>query len=374
MRYESQADILRLLNMLCRHFATSSLSVKSTSSGDAVRMLTLASMACIGDATLRKIACDIPAQSSLHYSGQALGPVKAFGFSMGNFQEESEYLKFISPETASARTQVLDYFNQMKKVVDNDHMMFNFDRTSECTSADKTFIDQICVQMGFNRGVEKNYIAAIDELLIDHYPEISFFRDLIFMFKLVMVPTSDKLPEMRAWNPVDAKLKWSLNDDSYVVHAFGKKLDCIQLQISVESRQVEHSRKRSLFSRALKVIGIKSKHQARSMPSQANPSVLLGEKVETEDDILHIRSLPDFDGSLGARECELLLQYLTAPYMRIPLLLNFFSYENRLKTLRHTALQDVLDAAMFEPGNIYLYIFIYLSSTNKIIQQTNRTF
>lgn len=47
---------------------------------------------------------------------------------MGNFQEESEYLKFYSPETAAARTQVLDYFNQMKKVIDSDHMIFNFDR------------------------------------------------------------------------------------------------------------------------------------------------------------------------------------------------------------------------------------------------------
>lgn len=243
------------------------------------------------------------------------------------------------------------------------YLLFNFNSTAECTNADKAFIDQICVQMGFNRGVEKNYIAGIDELLIDHYPEISFFRDLIFMFKLVMVPTSDKLPEMKAWNPVDAKLKWSLNDEKYVIHAFGKKLDCIQVHISVESRQIEHSRRRSLFSRALKVIGIKSKHQARSIPSQANPSVLLGETVSSEDDILHIRNLPDFDGSLGARECELLLQYLTAPYMRIPLLLKFFSYESRLKTLRHTALQDVLDAAMFEPGNIsILFLFVIFQS------------
>lgn len=70
MRYETQADILRLLNMLCRHFATASLSVKITRSGDAIRMLVFSCMATICDATLRKIASDIPAQSSLHYSGK----------------------------------------------------------------------------------------------------------------------------------------------------------------------------------------------------------------------------------------------------------------------------------------------------------------
>ena len=69
MRQETQANILHLLSMLSQHFATASLSVKSTRSGDAVRMLTFACMATICDATLRKIACDIPLQSSLHYSG-----------------------------------------------------------------------------------------------------------------------------------------------------------------------------------------------------------------------------------------------------------------------------------------------------------------
>ena len=72
MRYETQADIMRLLNMLCRHFATASLSVKITRSGDAIRMLVFSCMATICDATLRKIACDIPSQSSLHYSGNHL--------------------------------------------------------------------------------------------------------------------------------------------------------------------------------------------------------------------------------------------------------------------------------------------------------------
>ena len=36
--------------------------------------------------------------------------------------------------------------------------------------------------------------------------------------------------------------------------------------------------------------------------------------------------------------------------MRIPLLLNFFSEESRLKALRTKSIQEVLDAALFEPG------------------------
>jgi hypothetical protein len=97
-------------------------------------------------------------------------------------------------------------------------------------------------------------------------------------------------------------------------------------------------------------VGVGATKKPRSTPSQANPSILLGERVDTEDDILHIKVLPDFDGTLGARDCELMLQYLIAPYMRIPLLLNFFAQEIRLKALRNKELQEVLDAAMFEPG------------------------
>ena len=40
--------------------------------------------------------------------------------------------------------------------------------------------------------------------------------------------------------------------------------------------------------------------------------------VKSEDDVLHLRQLPDFDGHLRPSRVELLLQYLTVPYLRIP--------------------------------------------------------
>lgn len=38
----------------------------------------------------------------------------------------------------------------------------------------------------------------------------------------------------------------------------------------------------------------------------------------------------DFDKTLGQRDSELLLSFLTVPYMRIPLLLSFFATEDRV--------------------------------------------
>jgi hypothetical protein len=145
-------------------------------------------------------------------------------------------------------------------------------------------------------------------------------------------------------------LQWNFEDEKYLVRGFNRQLDCIQSSVPVEENQVKTAvRRKGLMFRLLRFIGLKGR-TPRSLPSQANPSILLGERVDTEDDILHIRNLPDFDGTLGAKDCEYMLQYLTAPYLRIPLLLSFFSNEVRLKALRCRNLQEVLDAALFEPG------------------------
>ena len=66
---------------------------------------------------------------------------------------------------------------------------------------------------------------------------------------------------------------------------------------------------------------------------------LTGEKADTEDDILHIRHLPDFGGQLRSKDAELLLSYLTAPYLRIPLVLQVSERQRgrRRRSLRFRA-------------------------------------
>ena len=66
--------------------------------------------------------------------------------------------------------------------------------------------------------------------------------------------------------------------------------------------------------------------------------------------MLFLKELPSFNGALGAADAELLLSYLTAPYLRIPLLLSFFTDRHRASALREPQLQVVLDAVLFEPG------------------------
>ena len=86
-------------------------------------------------------------------------------------------------------------------------------------------------------------------------------------------------------------------------------------------------------------------------PSQANPMVFTKpHDARTEDDVLHIQSLPSFDDQLGQRDSELLMSFLTVPYIRIPLVLNFFATEDRIHTLQNAQLLGLLNAVVFEPG------------------------
>ena len=53
---------------------------------------------------------------------------------------------------------------------------------------------------------------------------------------------------------------------------------------------------------------------------------------------------------LNQRDSELLISYLTVPYMRLPLILTFFASEDRIHKLQSEELRLILDSVMFEPG------------------------
>lgn len=69
----------------------------------------------------------------------------------------------------------------------------------------------------------------------------------------------------------------------------------------------------------------------------------------SEEDISHAHKLPSFGDTLSQEDSEQLLAALAAPYLRIPLVLRFFS-ESRLGALFNPQLQRSLVAALFEVG------------------------
>ena len=275
MRYETQADLLRLLDLVNRHYAACSLSLRVTRSFDAIRMLTSASIAAITDCVLRTRACDIPSLLSLHYSGQAEGPIFPFGFDAGYFRLESDNAKLPDPHLQVVRSLCLDYFTQLRNSLQEDHIIFRFETSMDFGVGEKALMDQLCLQMGFPRDDLASYLSGENPVVLDNFPELGFFRDIVYLFKALLAPSSESLPELRPWRARDAALSWAYKlDGGFNVRGFGSRLKCAAF---VKPEDLVN--KGGFLTRLSGLLGLA---KPRAPPSGADPSNLVGEKVDTE--------------------------------------------------------------------------------------------
>lgn len=244
------------------------------------------------------------------------------------------------------RSQCLDYFTQLRASLREQDIIFRFEASMDFGQGERALLDQLCLQMGFPRDDLPAYLSGENPLVLDNYPELGFFRDIVYLFKALLAPSSDALPDLRPWRARDAALAWAYKADgaggAFSVRGFGGKLKCAAFV-----KPEELVNKGGFLTRLKGAFGLS---KPRAPLSGADPSNLVGEKVETEDDVLHIKSLPTFDGRISPRQTELLLQYLTVPYLRIPLVLQFFACQEHIAALACEQLQEVLDACLFEPG------------------------
>jgi hypothetical protein len=187
--------------------------MRASRTSDASRLCGFAAMVCVADAVLRISADNFPSPVSQHYNGTAAGPVTPFAIDIGDFAAESEALLLLDPYMAVVRAQILDYLEQQRAAVTEDHVIMNFHLSSSASAGDIRFVDQLCVQMGFMREgspsvVAAEYISGNNAEIIDHYPELAAFRDIVFLLKLFMVPALDLLPPLKRWRMRDSVLKW----------------------------------------------------------------------------------------------------------------------------------------------------------------------
>ena len=70
------------------------------------------------------------------------------------------------------------------------------------------------------------YLCYDERELIDNFPELMFFRDIVYCCKALSAPTSDALPELRRWRPIDAALKWQYKgkDDDTLQRGMAAKI------------------------------------------------------------------------------------------------------------------------------------------------------
>ena len=112
-------------------------------------------------------------------------------------------------------------------------------------------------------------------------------------------------------------------------------------------------------------------------PSTASPSYyILPPAIRTEDDVIYRPNLPSFEDDkeqgqvLGQRDSELLISFLTVPYIRLPLVLTFFASDDRVHKLQSQKLRDLLDSLLFEPGK---YLSVDMTGVEPVMVPSQHT-
>ncbi|CEL97859.1 unnamed protein product [Vitrella brassicaformis CCMP3155] len=354
-----QHDILRHLHLIGLHLVTASLSVIPSRPIDASRLTSLAALATLADATVRLMATDDPSGLSRHYGGYPDG--RPFWFDLTEFASESEYFMYAEPHLAIVRWQVLEYLTELKGLSATSSVgkqLFRFEDGMAFDTGTAELLNRLAVDTAFSTDEtdlaqyytgEKGGIATL-------FPELGYLRDLVFYFKALLNPTSDQLPAIRSWDPESAAIQWSYThankQGKLAAFAFDKSLECARFQ-----KDDYYERRSSVWSRMWEWVGLGK--APRVPPSKADPATLLPkpQKIESEDDLLHVRDMPTFGGEAGQKGgligealSEQLLSFLTVPYLRIPLVMTFLADAGRVDALTDANLQGVVAAALFEPG------------------------
>lgn len=362
MDYKTQQDISLLLWRLSMHHVTAAFNTrnrysfvkttKDTRTCDAVNIVTGACLVCILDVVVRARATDHPSPISEvlrtgyvgEYKGKGSRGPEPFGISLGYFASQTATLCFASPAALLARARILEYFQAQRTPTRKSIMAWEYGNSIHGPTNE--FVEAICRGMGLEVDLAHKYLSGgagwctwgdeskWDELVF-RFAEFQALRDVTFLFKTLMT-TDERIG--RPYVPFyqgQQHLFWEFvhSTSSYVVRGLDiSDLDCTSANSPTRC-------------------------QSYALPSFLTSPAL----VSTEDDVLHIPTLPSLAEKgetlavgLGQRDIELLVSFLTVPYLRIPLVLSFFTSEDRIHSLQTQKLQKVLDAVLFEPGEFLL--------------------
>jgi hypothetical protein len=407
MRRETQVNLLFLLRRIVRIYTAATACVQQSRGLVAIRSTALAAGACVADAICRVKCVDDPSAFCLHYSGLCEGPTEPFGIEAGSYDSLGSNLPIYDPVLCALRFRCLDYLRGLTLKDDGTkrNTIFNFDKTLTASDGDLVLINQLSIQLAFQRPHPPTEEAVANHAtmlisgkngsMLEVLPEFEYFRDIVFHFRHAVSGKAQTpgVPDTHTWLPADATLHWDVRrvekDNpilEYHVKAFhGHHQDFVE--VVAQEATIKYKKKGflSLFS--------SKEREVRARLSSADPNTVInscGEKflnkryvsfvaysffllfsclssnaflsafrakpvnVHTEDDILHLetKELPTFGHVLSPSDAERFVQFLTAPYIRIPLIMDFFANGDptRLSALKTKSLQLIVDAALFEPG------------------------
>jgi uncharacterized membrane protein YgcG len=371
IEYELQLELLIALQRLIEHFAAAAASIQQSRQFDGVCIVVPGVIAAISDAIMRKRATNHPSTVCCHLmgmtvEGKQLG-VRGFGLSVGTFGTQSETIEVHSPELCVARTAVLDYFQSPAQ--QPLEKIFTWEKCFELKPGRPLVSFLRMIQREIALPISRPYTQLLCNLptvseLMKNFPELCCYRDIAFWWKYFLNPditafrnySNPEEPKLLSrFSRMGAQLVWSWADQEggYAVSALEAGLRC---------RPAPRKKGDPI-----------PKHR---YPSVATASFYVEPpRIRTEDDVIYRPNLPSFQTDerpelgqmLGQRDSELLLSFLTAPYLRLPVVLTFFATDDRVHKLISPELRDILDSVLFEPGR---YLFVNLGGVEPIMVPT----
>lgn len=347
IKFQTQLQIMETLERIMHHFVAASNSICESREHDTIRVIVGGCMAVIADAVMRRRATDHPSEICSHLMGQLrdgkqLG-IPGFGLSYSSFDTQTETLEVHVPELCVARTAVLDYFSSPQQRMLSKIFTWEDHHQVRLSKNTAKYLRNICRELAMDT-------ANPSQLLVNQgtkmrlqyfYPELTAYQTITFYFKWFLNPDLGEHRNRMSTTPDNCQLRWSWN--TALMH-YDVRVGRDQAPVRCKPMPKSDSRGDPLPA------------PTHRYPSTATPGFYLPKPVvRTEDDVIYRPHLPGFaepGGSdiLGQRDSELLLSYLTVPYLRLPLVLTFFSTEDRVHKLESIKLRDILDSVLFEPG------------------------
>lgn len=291
---------------------------------------------------------DDVAQRNQQLRDQGFG-TQGYTVSAAAFLKQSETFMIVTPELNITRSDVYNYFNSQPS--HPELTLFDWEADNwlmQPRRPDMSFSRSVaaCYYKGVGQQGQMKQISGEDSFLTHNFEEFRALRDVVFWWKYVQCTDAHVFPRLRKWRYEHAQLNWELksqgnvynrqsNDPCFAIRALGTILTVR----GKPNKEFNHAPEPSLS-------GLR-------WGSDASPNderLGLGEHIENESDVLHIPKLPTFDGTLGQADAELLISFLTVPYLRMPLVVQFFASKNRLHALASEDIQRILTGVLLEPA------------------------
>lgn len=167
--------------------------------------------------------------------------------------------------------------------------------------------------------------------IFEAVPEVSYSRDITALFKLMLEwDPAQKFIGNKLWHTLHASCNWRPPEQLTGAPVCAARVGLFGRDYYAEVSEPQTGQ---------------MTNPARFIEGESKGRI-------TEDDVLHSPTVSNFSDNLTQEDAEKFVSYLTAPYLRIPLVLAFLS-EDRLGCLFNQEIRCMLERVMFEPLSFF---------------------